>query len=320
MEERIEKIEMEMGKKLETLEKKNEELTSMVFGLCKKVQDLTTRWEDQQSTLAKRIPVESSKEKQGMLVQFQVVRKCEEYFKAADRPSMKQAWNVPEFQHALIRVDRQLFVDKREDPYSRYQSCSIGLGVNLSSPDIHCHVLNLLKDKLLISSGQEKEKDKDANNIRFLEVGCGTGYLCCLAAMIWTYQLNKNRQIEPKAFGIEFHPELIAQAQKNAASIGLTQLVEYGTMNCHPNQWRANIGWAEKGPFDAIYCGAAVTRDDVFTLKAQLKNEGILITVVEDEKESSQSFVRIVRKGISYSTDVLFPVMFKSLAGRLQHL
>ncbi|ETO11362.1 hypothetical protein RFI_26015 [Reticulomyxa filosa] len=204
MEERIEKIEMEMRKKLETLEKKNEELTSMVLDFAK----------------------------------------SEGFDNAMGRPA--------KYFSKTYTNGKQLFVDKREDPYYRYQSCSIGLGVDLSYPDIHCHVLNLLKDKLLISSGQEKEKDKDADNIRFLEIG-------------------------PKAFGVEFNPELIAQAQKNAASIGLTQLVEFGTMNFHPNQWRANIRWAEKGPFDAIYCGDAVTRDDVFTLNAKLKNKSILI-------------------------------------------
>ena len=85
--------------------------------------------------------------------------------------------------------------------------------------------------------------------VKFLDVGGGTGYVATLMA-VGMVQHNTNESWF-RSFGCIYNPILLEQAKAARETLNLTPFLEYRQATVE----MAQIGWAEKGPFDGIYCG-----------------------------------------------------------------
>ncbi len=169
----------------------------------------------------------------------------------------------PFVERAMLAVDRGLFIP--QNPYVDSPQ-DIGSGQTISAPHMHAYALELLKDAV----------DKSGLDIRFLDVGSGSGYFCALLAAA-----NREATVE----GIELVPELVELGKKNLQKLGWERVPEI----------RQGSGWQSLGVerYDAIHVGAAAASLPTELVKA-LKVGGLLLIPLGPQHDTQ--FLTLVHK------------------------
>jgi len=183
---------------------------------------------------------------------------------------------------AMKAVDRANYVVDKRHAYEDSPQ-SIGHDATISAPHMHAHAAELLlpflRDRPAGSSG----------GTRVLDVGAGSGYLTSVF-----YHLVRDTQPQPQSqsqegegggdertsavvVGIEHIPTLTALAEKNIRSDGLGKAIDERGIVLVTGDGR--LGYAEKGPYDAIHVGAAA-RTIPPALVEQLATPGRMIIPV----------------------------------------
>ena len=190
----------------------------------------------------------------------------------------------------MERVDRSNYCQAQQGCFDD-NPMRIGWGVTISAPHMHARALEELADKL-------------EPGCRVLDVGSGSGYLTAAMALL----------VSPagKAVGIDHIPELVDWSRANVQRDGKQPLVDSGVLELHVRD--GFIGYADKGPYDAIHVGAAPeTIPDA--LKQQLKPGGVLLLPV-GPNGGAQQFVRVTRDAkdpTRFTEQALFGVRYVPL-------
>ena len=185
----------------------------------------------------------------------------------------------------FIRVDRKLFVPEheKEDCNSYDRPISLNYGVSLSAPHIHVHALKQFEYLL-------KQNNDGRDAIKFLDVGCGTGYIATLMAV--GFVLNNTNESYFKSFGCIYNPHLLNQALIARNILNLNSFLQFKHASIDMN----DIGWKENSPFDGIYCGAAIKENDCILLREQLKVGGYLMCVVEHPDSAAKQIMKLIKR------------------------
>ncbi|MFM1895567.1 MAG: protein-L-isoaspartate(D-aspartate) O-methyltransferase [Pseudomonadota bacterium] len=173
---------------------------------------------------------------------------------------------------------RHIFLDEAL-AHRAYEDTALPIGYNqtISQPYIVARMTEALLDSGPLDS--------------VLEIGTGCGYQTAIIA-----------QLAGKVFSVERIKPLLDKARSNLRTLGLRN-VEL--------QYRDGfLGWADKGPFDAIITTAA-PKQVPQELLAQLKDGGRLVIPVGGD--DVQELQLITRKGDDYETRVLDSVRFVPL-------
>jgi protein-L-isoaspartate(D-aspartate) O-methyltransferase len=126
-----------------------------------------------------------------------------------------------------------------------------------------------------------------------LEVGTGSGYQTAILA-----------QLMDQVFTVERISALLDRALGRFRQLGLHQIKsKYDD---------GHLGWAEKGPFDAIIVTAS-PREVPAALLAQLRAGGRLIIPVGDAE--TQTLTLVTRRDDGFETTLVEPVRFVPLLG-----
>jgi protein-L-isoaspartate(D-aspartate) O-methyltransferase len=126
-----------------------------------------------------------------------------------------------------------------------------------------------------------------------LEVGTGSGYQTAILA-----------QLVDQVFTVERISALLDRALGRFRQLGLHQIKsKYDD---------GHLGWAEKGPFDAIIVTAS-PREVPAALLAQLQVGGQLIIPIGDPE--TQTLTRVKRGEDGFETTLVEPVRFVPLLG-----
>ncbi|KYQ91691.1 hypothetical protein DLAC_07469 [Tieghemostelium lacteum] len=132
----------------------------------------------------------------------------------------------------------------------------IGFNATISAPHMHAIGLDLLGDFLPVGG-------------RALDIGSGSGYVsACLSHMVGP---------SGKVIGVEHIEELVEQSKLNIESLDpkLLENIEFTTGD-------GLIGYAEGGPYDVIYAGAAAPTLPIDLIN-QLKPNGRMVIPVGPE-------------------------------------
>lgn len=153
---------------------------------------------------------------------------------------------------AMLKVDRGRYVHGQDEPYED-KAHPIGFNATLSAPHMHAIGLEILSE--VIKPGA-----------RVLDVGAGSGYMCaCFAHLVGP---------TGHVYGVEHIAELVDQARTNITSAD-PNIVSRITIKAGDGF----AGWAEHGPYDAIYVGAAAA-EIPRALVEQLREGGRLLLPV----------------------------------------
>ncbi len=128
---------------------------------------------------------------------------------------------------------------------------------------------------------------------RVLEIGAGSGYQTAVLAGLCA-----------EVVAIERHPELLEQARRRLAQLGITNV-----------RWRCgdgSLGWSEHAPYDAILVAAGAP-EIPGALIDQLAPNGRLVIPVGPHEDQNLVRVRIAPEGIR--REELLPVRFVPLIG-----
>ncbi|MPY22581.1 protein-L-isoaspartate(D-aspartate) O-methyltransferase [Shewanella psychropiezotolerans] len=177
---------------------------------------------------------------------------------------------------ALANTPRELFLDAALG-HKAYENTAlpIGQGQTISQPYIVARMTELLLDR---------------NPSKVLEIGTGSGYQSAILA-----------QLVPELCTVERIKSLQIQARQRLKKIDLHNIsFKYG------DGWK---GWPNKGPFDAIMVTAAASSVPQ-ALLTQLVDGGVLVIPVGEE---SQQLLKVVRKGESFTSEVVEMVRFVPL-------
>jgi len=137
---------------------------------------------------------------------------------------------------AMCATDRRFYASA-QDAAASYQDSPqlIGHGATISAPHMHAWALQLVEPVIKAS--------KERGNMKILDVGCGSGYLCAC--------FHRMAEGKGKVFGIDYIPELTNLSRSNLArDEGLDAQVTIVT----GDGWE---GIPQEGPFDVIHVGAA---------------------------------------------------------------
>ncbi|EDQ01247.1 protein-L-isoaspartate(D-aspartate) O-methyltransferase [Shewanella benthica] len=177
---------------------------------------------------------------------------------------------------ALVNTPRELFIDAALG-HKAYENTAlpIGQGQTISQPYIVARMTELLLDH---------------NPSKVLEIGTGSGYQAAILA-----------QLVPELCTVERIKSLQIQARQRLKKLDLHNIsFKYG------DGWQ---GWLNKGPFDAIMVTAAASSVPQ-ALLTQLVDGGVLVIPVGEE---SQQLLKVVRKGETFTSDVVEMVRFVPL-------
>ena len=134
---------------------------------------------------------------------------------------------------------------------------------------------------------------RDAQPESVLEVGTGSGYQTAILA-----------QLVDQVFTVERISKLLDRALGRFRQLGLHQIKsKYDD---------GHLGWAEKGPFDAIIVTAS-PREVPSALLAQLAPGGRLIIPIGDPE--TQTLTMVERSSDGFDTTLVEPVRFVPLLG-----
>eukprot|EP01084_Bolivina_argentea_P049281 90651_1 len=185
----------------------------------------------------------------------------------------------------FIRVDRKLFVPEheKEECNSYDRPISLNYGVSLSAPHIHVHALKQFEYLLSI-------KNDGQSCVKFLDVGCGSGYVCTLMAV--GFVLNNTNESYFKSYGCVYNEKLLDMAIIARNILGLNSFLELKHATIDMN----DIGWTDNGPYDGIYCGAAMKETDAILLREQLKIDGYLMCVVEHPDSAAKQVMKLIKR------------------------
>ena len=128
--------------------------------------------------------------------------------------------------------------------------------------------------------------------MRVLEVGTGSGYQSAILARLCR-----------RVYAIERYKQLMAQAEKRFAELGLT--------NITTRVGDGSKGWPEQAPIGRILVTAAAA-DVPPVLANQLDEGGIMIVPVGDEY-GDQQVLRVTRTADGFDHEELLPVRFVPL-------
>lgn len=177
---------------------------------------------------------------------------------------------------ALANTPRELFLDAALG-HKAYENTAlpIGQGQTISQPYIVARMTELLLDH---------------SPSKVLEIGTGSGYQAAILA-----------QLVPELCTVERIKSLQIQARQRLKKLDLHNIsFKYG------DGWQ---GWPNKGPFDAIMVTAAASRIPE-ALLTQLDDGGVLVIPVGEE---SQQLLKVVRKGQTFTSEVVEMVRFVPL-------
>ncbi|MBL4817380.1 MAG: protein-L-isoaspartate(D-aspartate) O-methyltransferase [Shewanella sp.] len=177
---------------------------------------------------------------------------------------------------ALAQTPRELFLDAALG-HKAYENTAlpIGQGQTISQPYIVARMTELLLEH---------------SPSKVLEIGTGSGYQAAILA-----------QLVPELCTVERIKSLQIQARQRLKKIDLHNIsFKYG------DGWK---GWPNKGPFDAIMVTAAASSIPE-ALLTQLVDGGVLVIPVGEE---SQQLLKVVRKGETFTSEVVEMVRFVPL-------
>jgi protein-L-isoaspartate(D-aspartate) O-methyltransferase len=187
----------------------------------------------------------------------------------------------PRLLEVMRRLPRHLFVPPEYRHQAYYDGpLPIGNGQTISQP----YIVALMTETLRLQGFEN-----------VLEIGTGSGYqaavLACLARQVHT---------------IERYPELADKASIALAKVGC------GNVIVHVGD--GSLGLPEFAPYQAILVTAAAPRVPQALLE-QLDDDGRLVIPVGGRM--GQYLECWVRQGVEYSQEVLVPVAFVPLRGKL---
>jgi len=181
---------------------------------------------------------------------------------------------------AMASVPRHLFVprDRIQDAYVD-APVPIGEGQTISQPYIVA----------LIAEGLALEGDE-----RVLEVGAGSGYQAAVVSLL-----------AREVIALESQPKLAASARERVARLDYANIrVEEGD---------GSLGWPQCAPYDAILVTAAAPAVPEPLLAQMAEGARLVIPVGSAEQ---QDLLRIVKKGVKTSQEILCACRFVPLIGR----
>ena len=180
----------------------------------------------------------------------------------------------------MASTPRHLFVDEAL-AHRAYEDTALPIGNSqtISQPYIVARMTELLLQNVPPTS--------------VLEVGTGSGYQTAILA-----------QLVDQVFTVERISALLDRALGRFRQLGLHQIKsKYDD---------GHLGWAEKGPFDAIIVTAS-PREVPAALLAQLRAGGRLIIPVGDAE--TQTLTLVTRGDDGFETTLVEPVRFVPLLG-----
>lgn len=180
----------------------------------------------------------------------------------------------------MASTPRHLFVDEAL-AHRAYEDTALPIGNSqtISQPYIVARMTELLL--------------QDVPPTSVLEVGTGSGYQTAILA-----------QLVDQVFTVERISALLDRAIGRFRQLGLHQIKsKYDD---------GHLGWAEKGPFDAIIVTAS-PREVPAALLAQLREGGRLIIPVGDTE--TQTLTMVQRGEDGFETTLVEPVRFVPLLG-----
>ena len=180
----------------------------------------------------------------------------------------------------MASTPRHLFVDEAL-AHRAYEDTALPIGNSqtISQPYIVARMTELLLQNVLPTS--------------VLEVGTGSGYQTAILA-----------QLVDQVFTVERISALLDRALGRFRQLGLHQIKsKYDD---------GHLGWAEKGPFDAIIVTAS-PREVPAALLAQLQVGGQLIIPIGDPE--TQTLTMVKRGEDGFETTFVEPVRFVPLLG-----
>ena len=180
----------------------------------------------------------------------------------------------------MASTPRHLFVDEAL-AHRAYEDTALPIGNSqtISQPYIVARMTELLL--------------QDVPPTSVLEVGTGSGYQTAILA-----------QLMDQVFTVERISALLDRALGRFRQLGLHQIKsKYDD---------GHLGWAEKGPFDAIIVTAS-PREVPAALLAQLREGGRLIIPVGDTE--TQTLTMVQRGEDGFETTLVEPVRFVPLLG-----
>jgi len=180
----------------------------------------------------------------------------------------------------MASTPRHLFVDEAL-AHRAYEDTALPIGNSqtISQPYIVARMTELLF--------------RDAQPESVLEVGTGSGYQTAILA-----------QLVDQVFTVERISKLLDRALGRFRQLGLHQIKsKYDD---------GHLGWAEKGPFDAIIVTAS-PREVPSALLVQLAPGGRLIIPIGDPE--TQTLTMVERSSDGFDTTLVEPVRFVPLLG-----
>lgn len=191
-------------------------------------------------------------------------------------------------EDVMNQVDRKIFVPQFYAERAYLDTpLPIGSGQTISAPHMHGSALGLIYD--VMKTGAQPPEP-----IKFLDVGCGSGYFSALVAAAFP---------NADVYGVDCFAELVQQTKEHCTAVG---------GNVARVDARLGDGWKglpDEAPFDAIHVGAAATSVPPALLK-QLKVGGRLVIPV-GEQGGMQQLLQVDRLRADTPGDALDMRNFK---------